>query len=106
MVEASGGSNHSVRHAACGSCRPVVAITNHAVSSAAGRSRCPSAQGDAVLGQPMADWRAALAIGRQVCQQADLPFDELTERLFSRVGSMSQPSTAAGGEEASTTKDH
>jgi hypothetical protein len=47
------------------------------------------ASGDVLLGQPMADWRPARELARLVCARADLPLDELTERMFSRVGQYS-----------------
>ncbi|MDQ3810198.1 MAG: hypothetical protein M3336_07900, partial [Chloroflexota bacterium] len=44
------------------------------------------ATGDVPLAAAMADWRAARELADQVCQVADLPLDELTQRMFSRVG--------------------
>jgi hypothetical protein len=44
------------------------------------------AEGDALLGQPAGDWRDAWVLASLVCEKARLPLDELTERLFSRVG--------------------
>jgi hypothetical protein len=34
----------------------------------------------------MQDWRPARDLARQVCEAAELPLHELTERMFSRVG--------------------
>jgi hypothetical protein len=45
------------------------------------------AAGDTLVGKPMADWRTAQVLARLVCEKTDLPLDDLTERLFSRVGS-------------------
>jgi len=42
--------------------------------------------GDAPVGKPSMDWRAARELARRVCDIAELPLDELTERLFSQVG--------------------
>jgi hypothetical protein len=42
--------------------------------------------GDVLVGEPLADWRAARELAQRVCDAAGLPLDELTERLFSRVG--------------------
>ena len=47
--------------------------------------------GDVLVGKPQADWRAARALAQQLCEQAQLPLDELTERLFSQVGRFSPP---------------
>lgn len=44
------------------------------------------ADGDVPVGKPTQDWRAARDLARQVCETASLPLDELTERMFSRVG--------------------
>ena len=44
------------------------------------------AEGDVLLGKPLADWRAARELARLVCDKAALPLDDLTQRLFSRVG--------------------
>jgi hypothetical protein len=48
--------------------------------------------GDELLGKPMADWREARELARLVCAQTELPLDELTEKMFSRVGQYSDPS--------------
>jgi hypothetical protein len=42
--------------------------------------------GDVLLGKPLADWRAARELARLVCARTELPLDELTEKMFSRVG--------------------
>jgi hypothetical protein len=48
--------------------------------------------GDVLLGKPVADWRSARDLAQLVCDQAALPLDELTQKMFSRVGQY----TAAG----------
>jgi hypothetical protein len=45
--------------------------------------------GDELLGKPTADWRMARELARLVCVQTELPLDELTEKMFSRVGQYS-----------------
>ena len=42
--------------------------------------------GDVLLGKPLADWQTARELARLVCEQTELPLDELTQRMFSRVG--------------------
>ena len=42
--------------------------------------------GDLPIGKPTPDWRPARDLARQVCDVAELPLDELTERMFSQVG--------------------
>jgi hypothetical protein len=44
--------------------------------------------GDVLLGPPLASWQSARTLAQQVCGATRLPLDELTERLFSRVGSI------------------
>ncbi len=46
------------------------------------------ADGDAPVGSPSQDWRPARDLGQQLCTIGELQFDELTERLFSRVGTL------------------
>jgi hypothetical protein len=41
--------------------------------------------GDAALGTPLADWRLAHELAQRVCEVSELPLDEMTERMFSRV---------------------
>jgi hypothetical protein len=52
------------------------------------------AEGDAPVGKPMQDWRAARELARQLCETTELPLDELTERMFSQVGQFGGKSNA------------
>jgi hypothetical protein len=45
------------------------------------------ASGDAAVGKPILDWRDARGLADEVCRVVELPLDELTQKLFSRVGS-------------------
>jgi hypothetical protein len=47
--------------------------------------------GDVLLGTPLAEWQSARELARQVCEATQLPLDELTQRLFSRVGEFTPP---------------
>jgi hypothetical protein len=47
------------------------------------------AEGDMLVGAPMADWRNARELARLICERTELPLDETTERMFSRVGQFS-----------------
>jgi hypothetical protein len=47
------------------------------------------ADGDVPIGRATPDWRAAQALGRQLCDTGELQLDEVTARLFSRVGTFS-----------------
>lgn len=61
--------------------------THHAMAS--GWQVCLARQdGDVLLGQPLADWQSAHDLARKLCSATSLPMDELTEKLFSRVGRM------------------
>jgi hypothetical protein len=50
--------------------------------------------GDAPIGKPIQDWRVARDLAQRVCASADLELDEMTERMFSRVGQFSVPPDA------------
>jgi hypothetical protein len=47
-----------------------------------------------LMGNPLSDWQSARDLAFQVCEKAELPLDELTQRMFSRVG---QFTPSAGG---------
>ena len=49
------------------------------------------ADGDVLLGKPMPDWQSARELASMVCNTASLPLDELTEKMFSRVGQYTPP---------------
>lgn len=42
--------------------------------------------GDVLVGQPLADWQSARELAHRICSASRLPMDEITEKLFSRVG--------------------
>jgi hypothetical protein len=69
---------------------PLSGGSPHAVGPAGGwQVALAYAGGDGVLGTPLADWRAARELARLVCEKTELPLDELTQAMFSRVGSFS-----------------
>jgi hypothetical protein len=47
------------------------------------------AEGDMLVGTPMRDWRTARELARILCERTELPLDETTEKMFSRVGQFS-----------------
>jgi hypothetical protein len=47
------------------------------------------AEGDQLFGKPMADWRPVRELAQLVCARTELPLDELTEKMFSRIGQYS-----------------
>jgi hypothetical protein len=59
---------------------------NHHVQSSGWQVALARSDGDLLLGKPLPDWQSARELARQVCEQTQLPLDELTERMFSRVG--------------------
>ena len=63
---------------------PMTGGNPHAGATGGYQVALRGANGDAPIGKPTQDWRAARELARQVCEQAELPLDELTERLFGR----------------------
>jgi hypothetical protein len=43
-------------------------------------------EGDELLGKALPDWRSARELAKLVSQCTELPLDELTRKMFSRVG--------------------
>jgi hypothetical protein len=70
----------------------VVPLTggNHHVAGRGWQVTLSRAEGDVLVGAPLADWRSARDLARLVCERTEIPLDELTERLFSRVGAAPQ----------------
>lgn len=44
--------------------------------------------GDVPVGKPTPDWRPARELAQKLCETGEIPLDELTERMFSRVGTI------------------
>jgi hypothetical protein len=66
---------------------PLTGGDHHVGSRTAGwQVALARAEGDVLLGKPLADWQAARELARLVCERTRLPLDEMTERMFSRVG--------------------
>jgi hypothetical protein len=59
---------------------------SHHLSAGGWQVTLARGDGDVLLGPPLASWQSARELARQVCGATHLPLDELTERLFSRVG--------------------
>lgn len=59
---------------------------NHHANSGGWQVALGRADGDVLLGTPLPDWQVAHALARQVCTATELPLDELTRRMFSKVG--------------------
>jgi hypothetical protein len=81
---------------------PLSGGSPHAVGPAGGwQVALAYAGGDVLLGKPQADWRAARELARLVCEKTELPLDELTQAMFSRVGSFTPttPTTPKPAEE-------
>jgi hypothetical protein len=63
---------------------------NHHATTAGWQVALARSDGDVLLGKPLRDWRAARDLARQVCAATNLPLDEMSERMFSRVGQFTQ----------------
>ena len=66
---------------------PLTRGTHHA-SASGWQVALSQPDGDALVGQPLAGWQAARDLAQKVCGATRLPMDEMTEKLFSRVGQM------------------
>jgi hypothetical protein len=83
VVRASLGGARSVRIV------PLTGGNHHAASRGGWQVAIAHTDGDVLFGNPMADWRPARELAQLVCDTADLRLDELTEKMFSRVGQFS-----------------
>ena len=70
---------------------PLLGGDHHARAGAGWQVALARADGDVLLGKPMPDWQSARELARLVCNTASLPLDELTEKMFSRVGQYTPP---------------
>jgi hypothetical protein len=68
---------------------PMAGGNHHRGAGAGYQVAVACAQGDVPVGKPMADWRLARDLADKVCAAAELPLDELTQKMFSRVGTFS-----------------
>jgi hypothetical protein len=66
---------------------PLTGGNHHASARGGGwQVALSQSEGDVLVGKPIGDWRSAQALAQELCEATELPFDELTERMFSRVG--------------------
>jgi hypothetical protein len=88
LIESSRGD--TVFHARVGSARAVRVVPlsrgSHHLSATGWQVTLERGDGDVLLGPPLASWQSARDLASRVCGATHLPMDELTERLFSRVG--------------------
>ncbi|HEY1295196.1 MAG TPA: hypothetical protein VGJ60_19120 [Chloroflexota bacterium] len=88
LIESSRGE--TVFHATFGGSKSVRVVPlsrgSHHVQANGWQVTLARGDGDILLGPPMASWQNARELARQVCEATRLPMDELTQRLFSRVG--------------------
>jgi hypothetical protein len=61
---------------------------NHHMQQTRGRWQVAlqRADGDVLVGGALSDWQAARQLAQQVCDATGLSLDELSQRMFSRVG--------------------
>jgi hypothetical protein len=65
---------------------PLTGGDHHAGSRGGWQVALARADGDVLVGTPLSDWRPARDLARLLCDKTELPLDELTEAMFSRVG--------------------
>jgi hypothetical protein len=65
---------------------PLTGGNHHRDSRGGWQVALSRAEGDVLVGKPVADWRAARQLAQLLCETSELPLDELTEKMFSRVG--------------------
>jgi hypothetical protein len=88
VVEDSRGAAHRASLSGVRNVRvvPLTGGDHHARAGPGWQVALGRADGDILLGKPTSDWQIARDLARLVCDSAGLPLDELTEKLFSRVG--------------------
>jgi hypothetical protein len=64
---------------------PLTRGTHHSAASG-WQVALACAEGDVLVGQPLPEWQVARDLAQRVCAATRLPMDEMTEKLFSRVG--------------------
>jgi hypothetical protein len=88
LIESSRGA--TIFHATFEGARSVRVVPlsggSHHVHASGWQVTLARGDGDVLLGPPLNSWQSARELARQVCGATRLPMDELTERLFSRVG--------------------
>ena len=65
---------------------PLTGGNHHSDSRGGWQVTLSRSEGDVLVGKPIADWRSARQLAQLVCESSELPLDELTEKMFSRVG--------------------
>ncbi len=88
LIESSRGE--TIVHASTAGARSVRVVPlsrgSHHVSASGWQVALARGDGDVLLGPPLPTWQRARDVAREVADKTSLPMDELTERLFSRVG--------------------
>jgi hypothetical protein len=67
---------------------PLTGGTRHRGAGGGWQVALARAEGDVLVGPPTADWRRAREVAQVLCAKTELPMDELTQRMFSRVGQL------------------
>ena len=65
---------------------PLTGGNHHRDSRGGWQVALSRSEGDVLVGEPIADWRLARQLAQLVCDSSQLPLDELTQKMFSRVG--------------------
>jgi len=90
LIESSRGG--TIFHARVEGARAVRVVPlsrgSHHVSAGGWQVTLERGDGDVLLGPSLTSWQSAHALAKQVCDATQLPMDDLTRRLFSRVGGL------------------
>lgn len=69
---------------------PLSGVQSHVVAQTRGwQVTLSRPEGDVLVGPALSDWRSAIDLAHVLCERLDLPLDETTQRMFSRVGQFS-----------------
>jgi len=68
---------------------PLAGGNHHRESRGGWQVALSRSEGDVLVGNPFGDWRTARQLAQLLCDTSELPLDELTEKMFSRVGQYS-----------------
>jgi hypothetical protein len=90
LIESSRGETVFHASTAGARCVRVVPLSrgSHHVGASGWQVALGRGDGDVLVGKPLSSWQRARDLARAVAEKTALPMDELTERLFSRVGSL------------------
>jgi hypothetical protein len=92
VVEDGRGASHRLPLAGARTVRvvPLTGVQSHVVAQTRGWQVALSRpEGDVLVGSALADWRVAWDLARLLSERTEIPLDETTQKMFSRVGQYS-----------------